>query len=667
MWFTQSVASSARRRQPMRRRFLRGVEQLENRQLLALAPIAVDDSYLVAEDSGFQFLNVRANDSFVVIPVTPNPRAPLQNPNNNLDVNADGSVSAIDAMLILGYVNTGGSPVPSPGQIPPPFLDVNGDGRISNADAGLVISALVPAAVTSVTQGSNGEVRFTAAGVQYRPNANFFGTDTFTYTIHQFDTSATATVMMTVAPINDPPVNGLPQSVQRTVEDTAKTFSTVSGNAFSASDVDDGNLQVVFTVTGGQVSLANSAGVTVMFDGSKLTLSGPQLSINTALGAGLTFTPAVNFSGTAMVVMTTSDQGVVPRRDVDVIRIVVSAVNDAPVNTLPAGLVTDAGAALTINSISLQDVDAGSRIVQTILSVTPGSGVLQLLNRAGVTVTNLNPASIRIVGSVAAINAALGRGVRFTPAAGFVGQAMLTMVSDDRGNSGAGGAGLDTDSVTVQVRPRSQLLASRDEFTMAEDSGITALNVLANDTANAGAILVLKSFTQPANGVVSQQGNLLLFTPAADFHGTTTFTYTINDSLAGQPGGGLDATATVTVTVTEVNDEPNARDDILFAGRNTSTIVRSAILLANDFPGPANEAHQTLRFLSVSPVSRQGGTVMFDPDTGVVTYTPPGGVVGAPPVAFDNDSFTYVVSDDGQTNNAIDFRTARGTVNVNFF
>jgi hypothetical protein len=35
--------------------------------------------------------------------------------------------------------------------------------------------------VTAVTQGAHGSVSFTAAGVSYTPDANFFGSDSFTY------------------------------------------------------------------------------------------------------------------------------------------------------------------------------------------------------------------------------------------------------------------------------------------------------------------------------------------------------------------------------------------------------------------------------------------------------------------------------------------------------
>lgn len=69
--------------------------------------------------------------------------------------------------------------------------------------------------------------------------------------------------------------------------------------------------------------------------------------------------------------------------------------------------------------------------------------------------------------------------------------------------------------------------------------------VLSNDLDVNGDTLSIASFTQPATGgTVTSSGNLLVFTPAVGFVGTTTFTYTLSDGH-----GGTDV-ATVTITVT---------------------------------------------------------------------------------------------------------------------
>jgi hypothetical protein len=79
---------------------------------------------------------------------------PWQNEANAVDANADGSVSPLDALVIINYLNEHG-----PGTLitPPPtaiviFYDTNGDGSVSPVDALIVINLLnaVPLASESV-------------------------------------------------------------------------------------------------------------------------------------------------------------------------------------------------------------------------------------------------------------------------------------------------------------------------------------------------------------------------------------------------------------------------------------------------------------------------------------------------------------------------------------
>ncbi len=108
--------------------------------------------------------------------------------------------------------------------------------------------------------------------------------------------------------------------------------------------------------------------------------------------------------------------------------------------------------------------------------------------------------------------------------------------------------------------------ANNDTFSVAENSGATVLNVLANDTMvpDTGETLTVTAVTQPASGTVTFTGANVSFTPTADFSGPTTFTYTISD------GNGGTATATVTVNVGSSNNPPTANDDS-YGGRGQRT------------------------------------------------------------------------------------------------
>ena len=71
--------------------------------------------------------------------------SPWQNKVNPFDVNADGSVSPIDALIIITYLNEFGSgPIapPTAGNAPPPFYDTNGDNQVVPGDINRVITEL---------------------------------------------------------------------------------------------------------------------------------------------------------------------------------------------------------------------------------------------------------------------------------------------------------------------------------------------------------------------------------------------------------------------------------------------------------------------------------------------------------------------------------------------
>src|SRR5262249_40660096 len=135
--------------------------------------------------------------------------------------------------------------------------------------------------VTAVTQGAHGTVAFTATGVTYTPNANFAGTDSFTYTISDGTASDTATVLVTVSPtfadsfgVNGPTLGTnwtlrtgaiavvSNQAVVQTVTPAAAGLSTLNAVAAVA------NAAVAADVT---VSVGQSAGLVLRSNATKKT------------------------------------------------------------------------------------------------------------------------------------------------------------------------------------------------------------------------------------------------------------------------------------------------------------------------------------------------------------------------------------------------------------
>ena len=96
----------------------------------ALVVVTVQDTFQVFPAVSQSFLvEVLANEN------------PFHNPDNPFDVNGDGAVTPLDALLILNALqqNGGGGPI---SQFPPPgrYWDVNGDGMISPLDALLILN-----------------------------------------------------------------------------------------------------------------------------------------------------------------------------------------------------------------------------------------------------------------------------------------------------------------------------------------------------------------------------------------------------------------------------------------------------------------------------------------------------------------------------------------------
>jgi hypothetical protein len=155
----------------------------------------------------------------------------------------------------------------------------------------------------------------------------------------------------------------------------------------------------------------------------------------------------------------------------------VTAVNDAPVNSVPGAQSTNEDTALTFKSansnlISISDVDAGSNAVQVRLEATNGKLTL-LGNTSGLTFAAGDSASndndITFTGPVANINSALSE-LRFDPNADYNGSAQLKITTNDQGHTGSGPAGGLSDSDTVSITVNAVNDAPVVEFTNPADA-----------------------------------------------------------------------------------------------------------------------------------------------------------------------------------------------------
>jgi len=170
-------------------------------------------------------------------------------------------------------------------------------------------------------------------------------------------------------------------------------------------------------------------------------------------------------------------------------------------------------------------------------------------------------------------------------------------------------------------------------LTVDEDAALTSTDVIANDTDVDGDTLSLTAVSTDGTGTVAvnADGVSVDYTPAADFNGTETITYTVSD-------GALTTTGTFTITVTAVNDAPLAVANIL-------TVDEDAALTSTDVI--ANDTDVDGDTLSLTAVSTDGtGTVAVNADGVSVDYTPAADFNGT-------ETITYTVSDGTDTNNGI--------------
>jgi autotransporter-associated beta strand protein len=190
--------------------------------------------------------------------------------------------------------------------------------------------------------------------------------------------------------------------------------------------------------------------------GSVAVTSGPShgtAAVDPVSGA-ITYTPAANYAGPDSLTYTVRD-AVGAVSNAATVSLTVTAVNDAPVNTVPGAQMTSAGTALAFgtangNAISVADVDAGTGSLTVTLSVTGGTGTLTLGGTTNLVVSGNGTASVAATGSLADLNGGL-QGATFTPATGFAGPTTLTVTTNDQGNTGAGGPLVDTDTIQITV------------------------------------------------------------------------------------------------------------------------------------------------------------------------------------------------------------------------
>ena len=352
------------------------------------------------------------------------------------------------------------------------------------------------ASVSSTTAGAVVAIVEDGARLMYTPDPNFFGEDTFVYTMTNGQQSDRATVTVQVFPANDDP----------TAHDDAFTVGERTRDNFLdvlANDVADPDQNETLRVT--DVGTTSQGGtVTIAPNGTHLL-----------------YTPTAGFVGDETFTYTIGDgNGGTAQATVTV--------------TVEAGTVPDAS-----NDVATVEEDSALNPIDVLANDAPADG--GTLTVTGVT----QPAT----GGTVTIGD-LGANVLYTPAPNFFGTDtfMYTVTEADGGSAQA--------TVTVTITGSNDPpTANDDKIAVTKDSENNTLDVLANDLVlpDADETLWITDVARisPDQGgtmAIAADGRSLQYTPAPGFTGQETFTYTVSDR---DDGTGLTDQATVTVNVVE--------------------------------------------------------------------------------------------------------------------
>ncbi|WP_374668140.1 tandem-95 repeat protein, partial [Ramlibacter sp.] len=396
--------------------------------------------------------------------------------------------------------------------------------RLSVTNGNLNVSLVGGASISS---GANNTSTLTLAGTQaqinsalatlrFSPTADYNGSALLTVVSTDGISNDTDTVAITVTPVAD-----IVSDAITTPKNTAATANLLSGFGTTSGTADN-------------------------FEGSPSISSitqGANGFVTVGAGGNITYTPNTGFVGSdSFTYVVTSPTGVTETATVNV---TVSAVNEAPVNKVPASIVVDEDTLIAVSGVSVDD--SNTDVVSATLQVTHG---YLTVTSGGATVTGNGTAGVQVSGTQSQINAVLAS-INYRPHPDYNGSDSLTITTTDAATLS------DTDTIPITVRPVVDI--ADDTQSTPQNTPVT-IAVLGNDSFEATPTITQVAGTAitsggaavaVTNGSVQLVGSSLVFTPTAGFAGVVpAFTYTVSSGLVTE-------TANVRITVTTPNSPVN--------------------------------------------------------------------------------------------------------------
>ncbi|NUM46498.1 MAG: tandem-95 repeat protein [Anaerolineales bacterium] len=359
--------------------------------------------------------------------------------------------------------------------------------------------------------------------------------------------------------------------------------------------------------------LLNKIKITSLPDNGTLLLNGVPVVVDeeipTASLSNLGFAPAFNWSGATSFGWNGFD-GLVYATTGAFVNLTLTAVNDAPVNTVPAAFSVNEDTDQTGLVFAIADPDAGSA-ANFQFTLTSDHGLLTLPTTAGLTllVGDNGTSLMTYQGTLTDLNTAL-TGVTYRGVQNYAGADTVTLLANDNGNTGSGGVLTDTDTVSVTVNQVNDAPALNAIGAQAVDE-LVQLTFDANANDIEGDTLTFSLDAGfPSGASIDSSTGLFTWTPTEE-QGPGTYPITVRVTDNGAPV--LDDFETIVVTVNEINLAPTLEPVPDQAVNELTPLAFTA--QAADADLPAN----TLTF-SVEAGAPDGASI--NPSTGAFTWTP---------------------------------------------
>ncbi len=510
------------------------------------------------------------------------------------------------------------------------------------------------ATLVSATNGTNGTTTVNAATgvVTYTPNADFSGTDTFTYENSEGNSES---VTVNIVAVADAPTLHITSDVVTAQSITVDNVTDNTGGYQVTALASDGSLSTIsintspvgFGVTGrasgadSELGYSSADGaseqIVIDFDApiSSIDISfawknasenaiytfynnGEEVGTGISVGGNDRIDPAVTLKPLDGLLF---DQVVFTAPAGGNHDYLIHSIDYEKIDVTTAPIVIDEGSSVGLNiASSLSDTDGSESLEISIKDIPEGFTISDGINSftANTTSTSIDITNWDLN------NLTLGT---MDVDATTVYTLHVVSTSTESANSDNASTTLPVEVTVVSQNELSVLLA--DTATTNEDVAVD-ISVLANDTDVDGNAATLVSATNGTNGTTTVNAitGVVTYTPNSDFFGTDTFTYTNSENNS----------ASVTVTVNPLNDAPVANVESVTVVEDGSVEI-DVLLNDTDLDGTIDPTTVTI---TTQPIH---GTVSVNGTTGEVTYAPTGDYNGA-------DSFAYTVKDNDGTTSA---------------